>query len=250
MASIDTKATIEEIINAHGDIDLWNSLDGLASRISARGFLFRAKHLPVLEHTRIWTSTQKPHFIFYDFPKPGQTGELIGNEEVLIRDSNGRVLQIRSNPRAAFRELRRNLWWDYLDFIYFGGYATWNYLLTPFLFLRSGFTFEYLGQRNDKSGTLSCFRIIFPDDIPTHCRAQTFYFDKNKLLRRLDYTAEVVGSWAHVAHLCDEYRDFSGLKIPISRRVRPIFHNRILPGPTLVALDIHDVQLQKASESC
>ena len=38
-------------------------------------------------------------------------------------------------PRAAFRSLRRQLYWDDLDFIYFGGYATWNCLLTPFLFL-------------------------------------------------------------------------------------------------------------------
>ena len=79
-------------------------------------------------------------------------------------------------------------------------------------------------------------------------RTQTFYCDKHKLLRRLDYTAEVVGHWAHAAHLCNEYRDFSGLKIPTHRRVRPLLFNRILHGPTLVALEIHDVQLKKHLE--
>ena len=249
MDSTETKTFIEEIIHAHGGRGLWNSLYGLEVRISAWGFLFKAKHLPALEHTRIWASTQQPHLIFYDFPKAGQTGEFIGTEEVRIRGSNGQVLQSRSMPRAAFRGLRRNLWWDFLDFIYFGGYATWNYLVTPFLFLRAGFTFEYLGERNDKTGTLFCFRIIFPDDVPTHCRTQTFYFDKDKLLRRIDYTAEVVGHWAHAAHLCNEYRDFSGLKIPTRRRVRPLLFNRILRGPTLVALEIHDVQLKYLTSS-
>lgn len=52
----------------------------------------------------------------------------------------------------------------------------------------------------------------------------------------------LVGKWAHAAHFGDEYRDFSGLKIPTHRRVRPLFFNRVLCCPTLVALDIHDVQ--------
>lgn len=124
-----------------------------------------------------------------------------------------------------------------------------HYLVTPFLFLHPGFTFEYLGERHDKTGTLFCFRILFPDDVPTHCRTQTFYFDKNYLLRRLDYTAEVVGSWAHAAHVCNTFRDFSGLKIPTHRRVRPLLFNRILRGPTLVALEIHDVQLKYLTSS-
>jgi hypothetical protein len=237
---------IDKIIQAHGSRELWDSLDGLEVNISAWGFLFKAKHTPVLKHTRIWASTRQPHLIFYDFPKAGQMGEFIGNEEVRICGSNGQVLQSRTNPRNAFRGIRRNLWWDFLDFIYFGGYATWNYLTTPFFFSRAGFGFEYLGEKNDEAGTLSCIRITFPDDVPTHCRTQTFYFDKdNLLLRRLDYTAEVVGHWAHAAHLCDDYRDFSGLKIPTRRRVRPMFGSRILSVPTLVALEIHDVQFKK-----
>ena len=50
------------------------------------------------------------------------------------------------------------------------------------------------------------------------------------------------------AFVCNAYRDFSGLKIPTRRRVRPLLFNRILRGPTLVALEIHDVQLKKRSE--
>jgi len=246
--ALEISTIIEEIIQAHGGSELWDSLNGLEVRISAWGFLFKAKHVPVLEHTRVWVSTQRPHLIFHDFPKAGQTGEFIGDEVVQIRESNGQVLQSRSMPRAAFRGLRRNLWWDFLDFIYFGGYATWNYLMTPFLFSRTGFAFEYLGEKEFDTGRLFCLSITFPDNIPTHCQTQTFYFDRDKLLRRLDYTAEVVGSWAHAAHLCNKYRDFSGLKIPTHRRVRPFMFDHILSGPTLVALEIHDVQLRKSSD--
>lgn len=73
---------------------------------------------------------------------------------------------------------------------------------------------------------------------------QDFYFDKDLYLRRLDYTAEVVGAWAHASHLCRDYRDFNGLKISTSRRVRPLFFgSHPLTAPTLVALEIHDIRL-------
>ena len=81
-----------------------------------------------------------------------------------------------------------------------------------------------------------------PDDLPTHSRQQIFYFDENWHLMRLDYVAEVVGGWAHAAHLCENYQEFNGLMAPTRRRVRPIlFGDHSLPGPTLVALDIHNI---------
>lgn len=244
MASIDAKAMIEEIIKAHGGREIWNSIDWIEADISARGFLFKAKHIPVLKHNLVRVSARNPHFIFVDFPKTGQTGELIGDEEVRILGSNGKVSQSRSRPRNAFKGLRRVFWWDFLDFIYFGGYATWNYLVTPFIFLRKGFIFKYLGQLHTADGHLQRFAITFPDDLPTHCRTQTFYFDENRLLRRIDYTAEVVGSWAHAAHFCNQYRDFEGLKIPTHRYVKPLLLSHPLHRPTLVELEIHDVSLK------
>jgi hypothetical protein len=244
MAAIDTKTIIEEIINAHGGEKIWSSIDWIEAEISARGFLFKAKHMPVLNHVAVQASTKNPHFIFNNFPQKGQTGELIGNEQVRILGVNGEVLQSRTNPREAFKGLRRIFWWDHLDFIYFGGYATWNYLATPFIFLRKGFEFNNIRTFNTADGDLLCFDATFPDDLPTHCRTQTFYFDKERLLRRLDYTAEVVGSWAHAAHFCSGYRDFAGLKMPTHRRVRPMLFNRPLSSPTLVRIEIHDVLIQ------
>ena len=69
-----------------------------------------------------------------------------------------------------------------------------------------------------------------------------FYFDGNWHLERPDYVAEVVGGWAHAAHLFENYQNFSGLKAPTRRRVRPIlFGAHPLPGPILVALDIYNI---------
>jgi hypothetical protein len=73
------------------------------------------------------------------------------------------------------------------------------------------------------------------------------YFDRTGLLHRHDYTAEVVGSWAGAIHLCDDYRQFGGLRMPTTRRVYPKGpFNRPLPFPTLVAIDVHDAQPRPA----
>ena len=135
---------LREIVRAHGGADLWHSLDAVEAVVSARGFLFTAKRRPALDRVRMRASTSEPHFTFFDYPLPGQTAELIGTREVRSTDAGGAVIAQRLDPRAAFHGLRRLVRWDELDFIYFAGYATWNYLVTPFLFLRDGFAFRLL----------------------------------------------------------------------------------------------------------
>jgi len=208
------------------------------------------KRVPVLSHVRVRAWTREPRFTFLDYPRPGQTAELLGVEEVCIRDGDGKVLARRSNPRAWFRGRRHWFKWDSLAFVYFAGYATWNYLVTPFLFLREDVECVEMEGVPAGSGYWSRFQVTFPKEIPTHCRTQIFCFDETRLLRRLDYTAEVVGRWARAAHLCDRYRDFDGLRIPTRRRVRPLLlGDRPLPRPTLVALDVHHVRAVEAASS-
>jgi hypothetical protein len=243
MIAVNAMQTVHEIIEAHGGMGYWKSLEALDAIISASGFLFTAKHRPVLRRVRMRASTREPRFSFFDFPKPGQTAELIGNDEVRILDSGGTIIARRKNPRALFHGLRRQFIWDDLDFVYFAGYATWNYLTTPFLLTRTDFVIEALEPLPGALAPLTRLRVTFPDDIPTHSRNQVFYFDDQRLLRRIDYTAEVVGGWAHAAHLCEEYRTFGGIKAPTRRRVLPLLIGHTpLPGPALVALEVHDIQ--------
>jgi hypothetical protein len=235
--------TLDRILAAHGGIEYWNRLEAIEGIISASGFLFTAKRRPVLDHVRVRAWTSEPRFAFYDIPAAGQVAELVGTKEVRISDATGAVLTRRENPRNPFRSLRHLFSWDDLDFIYFAGYATWNYLTTPFLLAYPGVTVADLGPATGALAPFTRLRATFPDAIPTHCRQQVFYFDGLHLLRRLDYTAEVVGGWAHAAHLCDAYRTFGGIKAPTKRRVLPLlFGNNPLPGPTLVAIDIHELQ--------
>ncbi len=234
---------IKKIIDAHGGVDFWNGIEALEAEISVSGLLFAFKRRPVLDHVKVTAYAHQPRFVFHDFPSRGLSGELAGGEEVRVVSRDGEIVQKRNDPRSAFKSLSRLLSWDDLDFVYFGGYATWNYLVAPFFFLGDGFHFEVLEPIRVSSSTWFRLKVTMPADLPTHCREQIFYFDENWHLQRLDYIAEVVGRWAQAAHFCENYRDFNGLKAPTRRRVRPIlFGNHPLPGPVLVALDIHAIR--------
>lgn len=243
VGTVTVDGALREVIRAHGGADLWNSLDAVEAVISAHGFLFTAKRRPALARVRMRASTREPHFTFSDYPQPGQTAELIGTREVRIIDVGGTVIAQRHNPRAAFHGLRRQFRWDDLDFVYFAGYATWNYLATPFLFLRDGFAFRLLDPVRGDPPATTRLHVTFPDDIPAHSREQVFHFDAEHLLRRIDYTAEIVGGWARAAHFCEEYRTFDRLRVPTRRRVLPLLiGDRPLPGPTLVAIEVHELR--------
>ncbi len=232
---------LNEIIEAHGGVRLWNSIEAVEAVISASGFLFTAKRRPPQNHVRVRAYAHEPRFESYDFPNPGQKTEFLSGKEVRIVNADESVAESRTNPRAAFGDLRRLFYWDELDFVYFGSYAEWNYLLTPFIFLRDGFEFKVRGRMRGIPDTWIILDVTFPDDIPTHCKNQTFYFDEVRLLRRLDYTAEVVGGWAHATHVCEDYKEFNGFKVPVRRRVTPhLYGARYLPGPLLVSIDLHE----------
>jgi hypothetical protein len=239
----DPASLLQSVIAAHGGIDRWNALEAVDAEISASGFLFTVKRRPPLRHVRMRAWTREPRFAFYDYPKQGQIAELIGTKEVRISDRDGRVLDRRTDPRSAFRSFRHLFSWDALDLIYFAGYATWNYLIAPFLLTWPGVVITELEPLKSGTSSLHRLQVTFPEDIPTHCRQQVFYFDERYLLQRLDYTAEVVGGWAHAAHFCEDYRTFEGIQAPMRRRVLPLFFgNSPLPGPTLVAIEVHDLK--------
>ena len=234
-------ATVEDalprILDAHGGLDYWNSLSSIDVEFSANGFLFAAKRVPPLRRTRLTLDTRTPHVVTHDYPVPGQRSILIGGDRIEIRDADDNVVVARDDPRRSFHWRRTLLRWDALDFAYFSSYAMWNYLRLPFLLTYPGVSVR---QVPGKQTVLSA---DFPPEIPTHSPNQRFHFDASGLLIRHDYTAEVVGSWARAAHLSTDFRRFGGLRVSTVRRVYPRGPlGRPLPFPTLVAIDIHDVQ--------
>ena len=140
----------------------------------------------------------------------------------------GRDGSVKDSPNHRPRVPRRGRW-SAFDAVYFFGYALVTYLSLPFV-LRSC---AYVGRRRwcDLDGVT----VDFPPGYPTHSVRQSFFFDGEGLLRRHDYTADVVGKWATGAHFSDAYIEAGGLWFATERHVRATLFGRPTPIPVLDA---------------
>ncbi len=120
-----------------------------------------------------------------------------------------------------------------------------NYLSTPMLLTRDGVIVTECENWPEAGEQWRRLDVSFPPGIHTHSRRQTFYIDAAGLIRRHDYVAHPIGRWARAVHYCDDHRRFGGLVFPTLRRVHPQGPGgRTVPRPTLVALDIDQVDVE------
>jgi hypothetical protein len=207
---------------AHGGVQRWSELHELRLSLRIGGNILALKltspHTRSLECT---VSTRRICISLSPYPKRGTKG-LIDGESVKLQTHEGATIAERKIVRTDGGKVVRRMIWDDLELLYFLGYAIWNYAMTPFLFLWPGFECREGNEWRERDGSLRrTLDVTFPAAFPTHCRRQTFYFDAQGLLRRLDYTAEVFGSYARGAHYCEDYREFDGLLFPTHRVVFP-----------------------------
>jgi hypothetical protein len=219
-------------IEAHGG-DRFGARSELTVRLSAGGLAYALKgrdRRP--RELRARVSTGEPRTEFADWPAPGRAG-VWTPEEVRIEGDGGRVESAAEVRRSARRSLR----WGDLEELFFNGYALWHYTATPWILARPGVELRELEPRRQGGEVWRRVRVRFPDAVPSHSREQTYYFGPDGLLRRLDYTAEVFGSWARAAHECFEPQETAGLVYPARRRVHPLLPGgRPLRPVTLVAI--------------
>jgi hypothetical protein len=190
-------------------------------------------------------STQEQRTVISPFPKQGQRGVFTPTEVRIESLEDCAVLSSRHNPRQKFPGGRRLVWWDDLDFLYFSGYAMWGYLLAPYSFLWKGVEAREVEPWQEGSETWRRLQVTYPAGSHVHSSQQIYYFDSGGRLRRNDYTAEVFGSFAKSAHLCDKHKRFDGLVVPTRRRVYGRRRdNKPRPRPTLVSIDIHTAKVE------
>ena len=241
-------ALLDEVLEAHGGRDAWERAQRV--RVHARsGGLLLATRMPGNRYrdAHLVAEFGQPVSSAAPFPRDGLRG-VFDHGAVRIETDDGEVLESREHPRELFfgaSGVRRNLRWDRLDGVYFAGYAWWNYLNAPYLLAREDVRVAEIEPWEERGETWRRLEAHFPPDLDTHSEHQLFYFDSGLRLRRHDYVAEVVGRWAHAAHMCADHVESGGLLFPTRRWVRPIGPgNRPLPGPTLVALELLEIAVE------
>jgi hypothetical protein len=230
------------VIDAHGGIERWNKVKTIEGDMSITGGLWIRKGWPAaLNDVHVTAATGKQWISYRPFLGEGMRS-VCTPDRTAIETLDGKTVKDRKNPRAAFDGHVVETPWDDLHLAYFSGYAMWNYLNTPFVFALPGFKAEEIEPWDENGEQRRRLRVVFPDDIATHCREQVFHIDAKGLIRRMDYSAPVTGG-VPTAHYLDDHRDFSGIKIATRRRaLRRNADGTSIPDPVFVAIDIADVR--------
>ncbi len=172
--------------------------------------------------------------VFHDYPRPGEQGLFDrGDVRIIATGQDGQVLREGKDHRRTFTGVRKLRRWDPLDALYFFGYALCTYQALPFVLAQTSFV--SLRRVHDHGEELTGVFVDFSAELPSHSVRQGCYFDGTGLLRRHDYTADIVGRWANGAHYSGDYIDAGGLMVATRRWVVVTLLGRPTPIPVLHA---------------
>lgn len=224
MSSAAATELAREIAAAHGAHTL-AAADHITVSFSSGGLAFAAKGQPAAladVDARLHPTRQQV--------------SLTGSAPVpwTLRVADGDELQQRL---AVLRSGARRRRWQPEDLGAFAAAALWTYLTLPLLVDRA----ERLDRPADDGG-LRRLRLQLPPTIAGHSRVQTLHVGLDGLIHRHDYTATAFGAWARATQRITSYETFDGVPVGTTRRVTPRLGTP-LPFPTLVWIEIHDVQV-------
>jgi hypothetical protein len=227
-------------VEAHGGLKRWSQLTAVKASVSITGELWQLKAQPeVLKDVVVDAQLKRQQLTTHLIGKNRRT--LFTPDRVAIESESGVLDEGRDDPRSAFQGQRLETPWDNLHVAYFSSYALWNYLTIPFLYTYPGFVTEELVTWHENGEQWRALKVCFPDYIATHTRDQISYFGPEGLLRRHQYTVDVLGN-APGLNYASDYRNVSGVMVPTKRRVFPYDgEQRKIPEPLLVAIDIQEI---------
>lgn len=227
-------------VKAHGGLERWNNVNTVEVAASITGAIWFVKSQgDYLKNVVITAETKREHVMIHF---PGQNKQSIFEpDRIVIEQTNGTVLATRDNPELSFEGQQRETPWDEMHVAYFTGEALWTYLTIPFLYTYPGFATEEISSIQVEGETWRRLKVTFPNSVKSHTREQISCFGSDGLLRRHDYTVDILGG-ATGLNYASEYRDVNGILIPTKRRVYSYEGDyQLVPEPLLVAIDIGDI---------
>lgn len=235
---------VDLAIAAHGGWERWQQLRKLTAHVSVGGAMWHVKGWPdVFANARVTIEPHRQHVEFSPFVDVGRHSVYEPERTAIVTDDGG-LIEERQRPREAFEGHVVMTPWDAQNLIYFSGYAMWTYLTTPFLFRLPGFEVEEVEPWDENGETWRRLKVTFPPGVHSHSTEQTFYFDVSGLLRRHDYSVEIMGGTSS-ANYASEPKTFDGLIYPTKRRVYAVgLDNKPLLDRVAVAIDIHTIDVE------
>jgi hypothetical protein len=235
-------------VQAHGGLAAWNAFDSLELKVSIGGAIWDFKQNPgLLRDVTYDMKTHVEQLTITGFSSPGRRISFVPNR-ITLTTLDGTIIEARDNPRAAFAGQTAESPWDQLHVAYFSSYALWTYFNSPFLYTLPGFATEEIAPWQENGETWRRLKVIFPDTVASHVKEQVTYFGPDGLMRRHDYTVEILGG-ATGANYALDYREFQGIKLPTTRRIYAYdAKQQKVPEPVLVSIDVAQAKFGRSSD--
>ncbi|WP_246015434.1 hypothetical protein [Kutzneria buriramensis] len=225
------------MVAAHGGLERWNRIRAIRVDAAITGAFWQVKgKADALKEVRFEVDTTRQRLTM-DFVGQNRRS-LFQPDRVVLQQPVGTVVDARDDPERSFDGHQFQTPWDDLHLAYFTGEALWTYLTAPFLFTWPGFVCEEIAPVEADGETWRRLNVTFPDHIKTHTRKQVFCFGPDGLLRRHDFTIDIVDPSTESQLDAADYRDIDGIIIPATRRAyAPMGDDQIV----MVAIDMADI---------
>jgi hypothetical protein len=228
-------------VDAHGGLDRWNTFTRLRAEVSIAGAIWQVKQQPGLLIDKVFeVRTHKQYLTVSPFPTQDERSVFVP-ERIVFETLDSAFIEARDNPEASFAGQQFQDPWDKFHVAFFASEALWTYLTLPFLYTYPGFACEEIEPWHEDDEEWRRLKVTFPDHIVSHSNTQITHFGSDGLMRRHDYTVDILGG-ATGANYTTNYRDFQGIKMPSTRRIYAYdTAMQKIPEPLLVSLDFGDL---------
>ena len=230
-------------VEAHGGLPRWNEFRQLKAALSIDGAIWYLKRVPgLLQDKTVDMATQEQHVTIAPFD--GRDGRVVFENDRITFETAGRSPRVFDNPASTFVGQTLETPWELVHVAYFASEALWTYLTSPFLYTYPGFVTREIEPWHESGEEWRRLEVTFPDHIASHTKTQVTHFGPDGLMRRHDYTVDILGG-ATGANYPGDYRDFQGIMVPTTRRIFAYDADlKKVPEPMLVSIDISHVSFR------
>jgi hypothetical protein len=224
-------------LDAHGGLERWREFSTLETHVTIGGAIWDLKQQPKLLIDKLFTiDTREERLSIAPFGG-ADTRSVFAHGGLSLETVDGVVIERRDDPLSSFVGQQRETPWDRMHVAYFASEALWTYLTSPFLYTYRGFETTELEPWAENGEIWRRLQVTFPDYILSHSKVQTTHFGPDGLMRRHDYTVDILGGATGANYPCD-YHNVQGLMMPTRRRIyaHDDRGNKV-PEPLLVSLD-------------
>jgi hypothetical protein len=232
---------LENALRASGGRDLWRLTRRFTVHMSITGNLCSTKcRNAKLKELVAEGSTHVQELEMTGFAR-ADIRALYRRDWVALEGPNTPGIMKRAASPAEFRRGLQTVNWDELQLAHYCGYLIWNYMVVPFILADPDFETKELRRNVAPGESLRRLQVVFPARVVTHAPIQTFHFDREGLLRRLDYRAPHADH-VPITQVYSGHQRFSGILVPTLCRLSAFGADAVPVGqPALLDVEIFDV---------